>query len=88
MNLQIGLHFSLAIHYTGFEVTNRGCCGTGIFEVGPLCNELTPTCEEVSKFVFWDSVHPTEAAYKYIAKYVEEEVLPKFMSSYSSQIYF
>ncbi|XP_054820100.1 GDSL esterase/lipase At2g30310-like [Prosopis cineraria] len=73
----------------GFEVTKRGCCGSGIFEAGPLCNELTPACEEASKYVFWDSVHPSEAAYKYIAKYVEEEVLPKFVNnnSDSSELY-
>ncbi|KAK4274872.1 hypothetical protein QN277_018039 [Acacia crassicarpa] len=71
----------------GFLVTKRGCCGSGILEAGPLCNELTPTCEDASKFVFWDSVHPTEAAYKYITKYVEEEAFPKFGYSNSSQIY-
>ncbi|KAK2376589.1 GDSL Lipase/Acylhydrolase family protein [Trifolium repens] len=62
----------------GFTETNKGCCGTGLFEVTPLCNELTPVCNDASRYVFWDSVHPTEATYKYIAKYLELEVLPKF----------
>ncbi|RDX74228.1 GDSL esterase/lipase, partial [Mucuna pruriens] len=62
----------------GFKETTRGCCGTGFFEVTPLCNEITPICDDPSKYVFWDSVHPTEVAYQYIAKYIEMEVLPKF----------
>ncbi|XP_045832140.1 GDSL esterase/lipase At2g30310-like [Trifolium pratense] len=62
----------------GFVETSKGCCGTGLFEVTPLCNELTPVCNDASKYVFWDSVHPTQATYKYIAKYLELEVLPKF----------
>ena len=43
-----------------------------------VCNELTPVCDDDSKYVFWDSVHPSEATYKYIAKYLELEVVPKF----------
>ncbi|KAK7385591.1 hypothetical protein VNO78_31317 [Psophocarpus tetragonolobus] len=62
----------------GFKEANKGCCGTGLFEVTPFCNEITPICDDPSKYVFWDSVHPTEVAYQYIAKYVEMEVLPKF----------
>ncbi|MED6192431.1 hypothetical protein PIB30_010064 [Stylosanthes scabra] len=62
----------------GFKETDKGCCGTGAFEVTPLCNEITPLCDDASKYVFWDSVHPTEATYQYIAKYLEMEVLPKF----------
>ncbi|KAA0066338.1 GDSL esterase/lipase [Cucumis melo var. makuwa] len=52
----------------GFEHTNKGCCGTGLVEAGPLCNPKIPTCENSSKFMFWDSIHPTEAAYKFIAE--------------------
>ncbi|XP_061365125.1 GDSL esterase/lipase At2g30310-like [Gastrolobium bilobum] len=62
----------------GFKETNRGCCGTDLFELVPLCNAITPTCDDASKFVFWDSVHPTEAAYQYFTKHIEVEVLPKF----------
>ncbi|OAY68946.1 GDSL esterase/lipase EXL3, partial [Ananas comosus] len=48
----------------GFEVINRGCCGTGIYEVTLTCNRFTaPPCEDVSKFLFWDTYHPTERAY-------------------------
>ncbi|XP_078173680.1 GDSL esterase/lipase EXL3-like [Carex rostrata] len=59
----------------GFEVSNRGCCGTGIFEVTLACNSYTAEpCKDPSKFVFWDTYHLTERAYnilidKLIAKY-------------------
>ncbi|CAK9315641.1 unnamed protein product [Citrullus colocynthis] len=52
----------------GFEHTTTGCCGIGLVEAGPLCNAIIPTCEDSSKFMFWDSIHPTEAAYKFIAE--------------------
>ncbi|KAJ7959899.1 GDSL esterase/lipase [Quillaja saponaria] len=63
----------------GFEVTNRGCCGTGLLEAGPLCNAITPICDEASTYLFWDSVHPSEAANQYLAAYVKKEVLPKLL---------
>ncbi|KAK3007333.1 hypothetical protein RJ639_016749, partial [Escallonia herrerae] len=43
----------------GFEVANKGCCGTGIIEVAFLC---TYTCTDVSDYVFWDGFHLTEKA--------------------------
>ncbi|KAA3476305.1 GDSL esterase/lipase EXL1-like [Gossypium australe] len=49
----------------GFEVVDNGCCGTGNIEVAILCNKLSPsTCTDVSKYIFWDSYHPTEKAYR------------------------
>ncbi|KAM7506027.1 hypothetical protein LguiB_004931 [Lonicera macranthoides] len=49
-----------------FDQVNRGCCGTGVFEQGPLCNPTTITCRDVSKYVFWDATHFTEKAYSII----------------------
>ncbi|KAJ3682467.1 hypothetical protein LUZ60_015040 [Juncus effusus] len=49
----------------GFEVSNRGCCGTGIYEVTLTCNKYTAEpCKNVSNYVFWDTYHPTERAYE------------------------
>ncbi|KAK9166944.1 hypothetical protein Scep_002135 [Stephania cephalantha] len=49
----------------GFEVSDRGCCGTGLIEAIFLCNMLNLfTCKDVTKYVFWDSYHPTEKAYR------------------------
>ncbi|NP_001146030.1 GDSL esterase/lipase EXL3 [Zea mays] len=55
----------------GFEVSTRGCCGTGDLEVSLLCNQLTaPTCPDDREYVFWDSFHPTEKAYEIIVDYL------------------
>ncbi|XP_008807139.2 GDSL esterase/lipase EXL3-like [Phoenix dactylifera] len=49
----------------GFEISDRGCCGTGEIEVTVLCNRVTASvCPNVTAYVFWDSYHPTERAYK------------------------
>ncbi|XP_017701675.2 GDSL esterase/lipase EXL3-like [Phoenix dactylifera] len=49
----------------GFDVSTKGCCGTGELEVSVLCNRLTAsTCSNITEYVFWDSYHPTERAYK------------------------
>lgn len=48
----------------GFEVSNRGCCGTGLFEVTLTCNRYTAdACRDPSKFLFWDTYHLTETGY-------------------------
>ncbi|XP_024179648.1 GDSL esterase/lipase EXL3 isoform X2 [Rosa chinensis] len=59
----------------GFEVVDKGCCGTGDLEFGPLCNRDTPgTCNDVSKYIFWDSFHPTEKAYRILTSISSKEV--------------
>jgi phospholipase/lecithinase/hemolysin len=50
----------------GFTEVNKGCCGTGLKEIGIQCNETTPVCGDPSKYVFWDAAHPTEKAYAII----------------------
>ncbi|MQL90390.1 hypothetical protein Taro_022985 [Colocasia esculenta] len=61
----------------GFLVSTQGCCGTGNLEVAVLCNPLTSiTCPDASKYVFWDSYHPTEAAYKILIDVIAEKYLP------------
>ncbi|XP_068668177.1 GDSL esterase/lipase At4g26790-like [Aristolochia californica] len=55
----------------GIENTDVGCCATGEFELGYLCNKWSPyTCPDASKYVFWDAFHPTEKTYKIVADYV------------------
>ncbi|KAK1262646.1 GDSL esterase/lipase [Acorus gramineus] len=61
----------------GFEVSTKGCCGTGLIEVTMLCNSITTsTCDDVSKYVFWDSYHPTQKGYEAILNYVFPKYLP------------
>lgn len=52
----------------GFEVVDRGCCGTGEIEVVVLCNSNTPTCPDDTKYLFWDSYHPTDKGYALLAE--------------------
>ncbi|KAK8944516.1 GDSL esterase/lipase EXL3 [Platanthera zijinensis] len=56
--------------FYGFEVSDKGCCGTGELEASVFCNPTLPTCQDDSKYVFWDSYHPTERAYKIIVDYL------------------
>ncbi|XP_020227207.1 GDSL esterase/lipase APG [Cajanus cajan] len=53
----------------GFSEANRGCCGTGTVETTSLlCNPKSPgTCSNATQYVFWDSVHPSEAANQVLA---------------------
>ncbi|KAF3976787.1 hypothetical protein ACB098_06G139400 [Castanea mollissima] len=63
-------------HKYGFEQTLQACCGTGLVEMGPLCNAIDLKCTDASKYVFWDAVHPTQAAYRVIANLYSQKVLP------------
>ncbi|PWZ22968.1 GDSL esterase/lipase EXL3 [Zea mays] len=55
----------------GFTQSTRGCCGTGLLEVSVLCNGVTSAvCQDVGDYLFWDSYHPTEKAYKILADFV------------------
>lgn len=47
----------------GFEEVSSGCCGTGFLEASFLCNPKSYVCPDASKYIFWDSIHPTEKAY-------------------------
>lgn len=52
----------------GFTETRRACCGTGRVETAILCNQLSPgTCTNASQYVFFDSVHPSQAANEILA---------------------
>lgn len=46
-----------------FEEVSHGCCGTGYLEAGFLCNPGSNVCVDASKYVFFDSIHPTEKTY-------------------------
>ncbi|XP_040934415.1 GDSL esterase/lipase APG-like [Gossypium hirsutum] len=53
----------------GFLDATSGCCGTGTVETTIfMCNPYTlGTCPNASKYVFWDSVHPSQAANQVLA---------------------
>ncbi|KAF6174103.1 hypothetical protein GIB67_020285 [Kingdonia uniflora] len=56
-----------------FLVTNRGCCGSGLVEMGPFCNVDSSVCKNSTQYVFWDAVHPSQATYSVIAKFVADK---------------
>ncbi|CAA7024079.1 unnamed protein product [Microthlaspi erraticum] len=64
----------------GFEVADRGCCGTGALSISYMCNSLHPfTCSNSSSYIFWDSYHPTERAYQVIVDSLLEKYLSKLV---------
>ncbi|KAM0941755.1 putative GDSL lipase/esterase, SGNH hydrolase superfamily [Dioscorea sansibarensis] len=64
----------------GYEDVEHGCCATGLFELGYLCNQWNPfTCIDADKFVFWDAVHPTEKTSRIVANYLVNTTLSQFM---------
>ncbi|KAL9380125.1 hypothetical protein Peur_028607 [Populus x canadensis] len=62
----------------GFVETHKGCCGTGVVEAGSTCNKATPTCGNASQFMFWDAIHPSESAYKFLTEYLEKFLISRF----------
>ncbi|KAE8712750.1 putative GDSL-like Lipase/Acylhydrolase family protein [Hibiscus syriacus] len=61
----------------GFTESNKGCCETGLVEAAFLCNAETPVCENPSEFMFWDSIHPSETAYKALSDWLVNRILQK-----------
>ncbi|KAJ8430700.1 hypothetical protein Cgig2_012398 [Carnegiea gigantea] len=60
---------------SGFEVIDRGCCGSGLIEAGPLCNSFSMLCGDDNKNIFWDSYHSSERAYKVIIRRIVDRYL-------------
>ncbi|PWA76650.1 SGNH hydrolase-type esterase domain-containing protein [Artemisia annua] len=62
-------------HQYGFEVTDRGCCGTGVIEAGvALCNNLS-LCHNSSKFMYWDSFHLSETGCNIFVNLIKSDLL-------------
>ncbi|KAF0897536.1 hypothetical protein E2562_038901 [Oryza meyeriana var. granulata] len=64
----------------GFTESTMGCCGTGLLEVSVLCNGVTSSvCGRVSDYLFWDSYHPTEKAYRILTDFVYDKYVKKLL---------
>nr|XP_043630158.1 GDSL esterase/lipase At5g45960-like [Erigeron canadensis] len=63
----------------GFEEVHKGCCGTGLIEAGFFCNSNSLICDDVSKYIFWDSFHPTEKAYRIIFDSLQSHLLENIL---------
>ncbi|KAL3340794.1 hypothetical protein AABB24_029100 [Solanum stoloniferum] len=59
----------------GFKISDKGCCGTGKIEVAELC---TYTCSSDSDYIFWDSFHLTEKAYRLLVHQILVQHLSGF----------
>ncbi|XP_020252782.1 GDSL esterase/lipase At2g40250-like [Asparagus officinalis] len=57
----------------GFTHTSIGCCGSGMIEMGPACNG--GSCADTSKYLFWDSVHPSQATYRALSDQLMQSLL-------------
>ncbi|XP_055961581.1 GDSL esterase/lipase At2g30310-like [Mercurialis annua] len=64
-----------------FVDTKKGCCGYIPFQIKYARNHvISQVCRNSSQYLFWDGVHPTEAAYQYISAGVENDILSKFIN--------
>ncbi|XP_062193307.1 GDSL esterase/lipase At4g26790-like [Phragmites australis] len=64
----------------GFENVAQGCCGTGLIETSVLCGmDQALTCQDANKYVFFDSVHPSEATYRILADEILNNALRIFL---------
>ncbi|KAL5231589.1 hypothetical protein ABZP36_030365 [Zizania latifolia] len=64
----------------GFTQVSLGCCGSGMMEMGALCTSDLPQCQSPSQYMFFDSVHPTQATYKALADQIVKSHVPLFMN--------
>ncbi|KAI3755895.1 hypothetical protein L1987_55704 [Smallanthus sonchifolius] len=67
-------------HSFGFEVGERACCATGRYEMSYMCNKFNPfTCDIANKYVFWDSIHPSEKTNFIVAEHTFKTTLARFL---------
>ncbi|XP_050229313.1 GDSL esterase/lipase At1g06990-like [Mercurialis annua] len=64
-----------------FVDSRKGCCGYIPFQIQYAQDHvISPVCRNSSQYLFWDGVHPTEAAYRYLSLSIQKDILPKFMN--------
>ncbi|KAG5546601.1 hypothetical protein RHGRI_018696 [Rhododendron griersonianum] len=67
-------------HAFGFDNAARACCATGMIEMSYMCNNLNPfTCSDATRYVFWDSFHPTEKTNLIVADHTVKNSLSGFL---------
>jgi len=70
---------------TGFEAGDTACCGVANIEAGILCNSFSlKICQNATKYVFWDSIHPTERTYNMLVTSIIGKNVDKFAWKYFS----
>ncbi|TXG53700.1 hypothetical protein EZV62_018956 [Acer yangbiense] len=72
---------------TGFKFTNTPCCEVGGNNTLMLCIPFRTPCQNRSDYMYWDAMHPTEAANVKIIRYSRSfGYLPNRYSSSSSAL--
>ncbi|WJX94142.1 hypothetical protein P8452_75590 [Trifolium repens] len=62
----------------GFENGDGSCCGIANIEL--LCSSFTlKVCPDTTQYVFWDSYHPTEKAYKILVTKILDNKIDEFV---------
>ncbi|XP_059310728.1 GDSL esterase/lipase At5g03980-like [Lycium ferocissimum] len=67
----------------GFEKNSlqKACCGIGgdyNYDKSKICGAPgVPICGNPGTYISWDGVHLTQAAYKWLAKWLIDDTLPK-----------
>ncbi|GFZ02998.1 GDSL-like Lipase/Acylhydrolase superfamily protein [Actinidia rufa] len=64
----------------GFLETSKGCCGTGLYEYSETCRGMS-TCQDPSKYVFWDAAHPTQRMYEIIAAEAMKSIIAAYWAN-------
>lgn len=67
VNIDLYTIFADVVHRPeayGLKNTHDACCGYIGLAAAVLCNFASPLCKDPSKYLFWDSYHPTETGYK------------------------
>ncbi|KAM7481951.1 hypothetical protein LguiB_006534 [Lonicera macranthoides] len=78
--------------YFGFDMESlqKGCCGTGgdyNFDLAKFCGSPgVPVCNDPSQRLSWDGVHFTQAAYKVMASWLINDILPQ-LQCFQSSVY-
>ncbi|RDX66307.1 GDSL esterase/lipase, partial [Mucuna pruriens] len=54
--------FPRGLQFSGFRVTNDGCCGVGRNNGQITCVPLQAPCSNRSEFLYWDTSNPTEGS--------------------------
>ncbi|KAJ1257499.1 hypothetical protein BS78_10G001300 [Paspalum vaginatum] len=57
----------------GLTEVSRGCCGSGVIEVGQTCRGRR-TCGDPSHYLYWDAIHPTETTNQLIADVMMDSI--------------
>uniref|UniRef100_A0A0D3HB23 Uncharacterized protein n=1 Tax=Oryza barthii TaxID=65489 RepID=A0A0D3HB23_9ORYZ len=65
----------ISIDLLGFKNGKDACCGYIGLAASVLCNFASPLCNDPPQYVFFDSYHPTERAYKLMV----DEVIKRYL---------